>query len=319
VASETAPDLPYCMTTCDGCGHCGAGVPARLHECEDRSAAFVDATLTAHSAAAAAEAAGRVEAYMAEYYAFHNTSGTRWVAAVPRRRDAARAGEIDWVVKGAVTKPTSQGRCGTCQSFSCVADVEGAWFLSGQPLTKLSEQQMIDCGAGDAYGMKWIVAHGGIASIEDAPLADHSDPNITGCRGITDCAAVGPEVTAYINGSTCLTNHDENNILGLLQYGPMSVSINAGPLNGYSGGVINCSGSGIDHAVTLVAYGVNATTGQRWWTIKNSWGPDFGESSPPGRTGKGEKGYARLQFGNTCLRGPCQAYVGPAPPWQDTI
>lgn len=49
--------------------------------------------------------------------------------------------------------------------------------------------------------------------------------------------------------------------------------------------------------------------------VKNSWGPDFGESSPPGKTGKGQKGYVRLKYGNTCLRGPCQAYTGKQPPW----
>jgi len=273
---------------------------------------------------AAERRASAEAAYMRDYYRHQNTSHTRWVSTVPPpRRAAARArgeigarGEIDWVTSGAVTQPTSQGRCGTCQSFSCIADVEGAWFLSGHPLTKLSEQQMIDCGGGDAYGMKWILSNGGVASNAEAPLANHSDPNITGCRGVTDCAAVAPRHGAYINGSTCLTNHDESNILALLQYGPMSVSINAGPLNGYSGGVINCTGDGIDHAVTLVAFGVNQSTGQQWWTIKNSWGADFGESSPPGQAGKGQRGYARLQYGNTCLRGPCQAFVGQAPPWQ---
>merc|ERR1712216_639195 len=126
-------------------------------------------------------------------------------------------------------------------------------------------QEMIDCGGGDAYGMKWIVANGGIASIEEAPLANHSDPNITGCRQITDCAAVQKKSAAYINGTTCLTNHDEANILALLQHGPMSVSINAGVFNGYHGGVINCTGTGIDHAVLLVAHGVDASTGEPYW------------------------------------------------------
>lgn len=256
------------------------------------------------------------ENFTAEYYRFHNSSRTRWVASVPLPPNQRNAESINWVVNGAVTQPTSQGRCATCQQFSCIADVEGAWFTSGHPLLKLSEQEMIDCGAGDAYGMHWIEINGGVASIVDAPLANHSDPNITGCRGITDCATVEHKSSAYINGSTCLTNHDETNILNLLQHGPMSVSINAGPLNGYHGGVINCSGSGIDHAVTLVAHGTDEETGESFWTIKNSWGPDFGESSPKGKTGKGERGYARLKFGNACLRGPCQGFVGAAPPWE---
>lgn len=45
VQEETHPTLPYCMTTCDGCGHCGAGVPANLTECTDKAADFVDAIL----------------------------------------------------------------------------------------------------------------------------------------------------------------------------------------------------------------------------------------------------------------------------------
>lgn len=264
----------------------------------------------------ATAAAATDDDFMSEYYRWHNSSSTRWVDRVSLPAGLGAAGPVDWVVKGAVTKPTSQGRCATCQLFSCIADVEGAWFLSGQPLLKLSEQEMIDCGGGDAYGMHWIQSNGGVASNTDAPLANHSDPGLTGCRGITNCSAAERKSSAYINGSTCLTNHDENNILSLLQHGPMSVSINASPLNGYHGGVINCTGGGIDHAVTLVAYGVDAASGEAFWTIKNSWGPDFGESSPPGQTGPGEKGYARLKFGNICLRGPCQAFVGKAPAWQ---
>ena len=251
---------------------------------------------------------------MADFY--DRRGSISWVDSVPPVEGRSAAdGAIDWVARGAVTPATSQGRCATCQDFSAIADVEGAWHLSGNPLTKLSEQELIDCGGGNQYGMGWIQGNGGVANIAHAPLANHSDKNLTGCRGITNCSAVEKHHDAYINGSTCLTNHVETNILALLQHGPMSVSINAGPLNGYHGGIINCSGTGIDHAVALVAYGADAKTGEKFWTIKNSWGPDFGESSPVGKTGAGEKGYARLKFGNTCLRGPCQAFVG-KPPFQ---
>ena len=104
------------------------------------------------------------DAFMAEYYTYHNTSATRWVETVSLPPGQAAAGPINWVLRGAVTKPTSQGRCATCQAFSCIADVEGAWFNSGHDLLKLSEQEMIDCGAGDAYGMNWILSNGGVAS-----------------------------------------------------------------------------------------------------------------------------------------------------------
>ena len=45
VKGETAHDLPFCLTTCDGCGHCGAGVPANLTKCFDASDAWVEKVL----------------------------------------------------------------------------------------------------------------------------------------------------------------------------------------------------------------------------------------------------------------------------------
>ena len=41
-----------------------------------------------------------------------------------------------------------------------------------------------------------------------------------------------------------------------------------------------------------------AESGLAYWVLKNSWGPAFGEG-----------GYARLLFGNNCLRGVTQPYL----------
>ena len=37
--------LSFCLTTCDGCGHCGAGVPANLTACSEAADRFVAALL----------------------------------------------------------------------------------------------------------------------------------------------------------------------------------------------------------------------------------------------------------------------------------
>jgi hypothetical protein len=168
---------------------------------------------------------------------------------------AGAAGAIDWVARGAVTPPTSQGRCATCAYFAGTAAVEGAWKIAGHPLVKLSEQEEIDCYNNGGYAMPNMVH--GIASAADAPLANHSDPNITGCRGITNCTHAKAHAWAYINGTRGSKTHFDADILALLQSGPAAVSIDAAAYSPYHGGIINCSGlRGVDHANALVGYGV---------------------------------------------------------------
>ena len=148
----------------------------------------------------------------------------------PELQRAFAAGPIDWRFRGAVTPPTSQGRCSTCAYFAGVAAVEGAWKLAGHPLVKLSEQEEIDCYNNADYAMLNIL--NGIARAADAPLANHSDPNITGCRGITNCSYAKAHAFAYINGTRGSKTHNDPDVLALLRSGPVAVSIDAGPYNG---------------------------------------------------------------------------------------
>lgn len=52
-------------------------------------------------------------------------------------------------------------------------------------------------------------------------------------------------------------------------------------------------GTDLDHAVTAVGYGVTQD-GTKYWIVKNSWGP-----------GWGEKGYIRMQRGVEAKEGIC--------------
>ena len=73
--------------------------------------------------------------------------------------------------------------------------------------------------------------------------------------------------------------------------GPLSVVLNAQKLQFYHKGVYSptfCDAKKLDHAVLAVGYGTDG--GKDYWTVKNSWGPKWGED-----------GYFRIKRGSgTC-------------------
>jgi len=63
------------------------------------------------------------------------------------------------------------------------------------------------------------------------------------------------------------------------QTGPIAVSVDASAWSAYHSGIFdgcNQKKPDIDHAVTLVGYGVD--NGQSYWLIRNSWSASWGEN-----------------------------------------
>jgi len=79
----------------------------------------------------------------------------------------------------------------------------------------------------------------------------------------------------------------------LATHGPLTITVNATALNGYTGGVLTnerCASNGNDHAVVLVGYDSRPSNPIPYWLVRNSWGPIWGEN-----------GYFRMSMaGNTC-------------------
>lgn len=98
----------------------------------------------------------------------------------------------------------------------------------------------------------------------------------------------GFDVAAKISSWTSLSS-DEAELTGLLySQGPLSVLLDATYLQFYKSGVwqgylpgtnplLGCRPSNLDHAVLLVGYGTDASVNEDFWTVKNSWGADWGE------------------------------------------
>ncbi|CAH8648400.1 unnamed protein product [Dicrocoelium dendriticum] len=196
--------------------------------------------------------------------------------------------EFDWRTHGAVTRVKDQGQCGSCWAFSTVANIESQWFLHKGELLSLSEQQLVDCDRTDSgcnggwmsSAFRSVMSMGGLES--DATYSYHP------WRG--KCHMDRYQFVAYVNGTINLPRNERKLAAWLEQKGPISVAINADLLQFYTGGILdpldqNCPSSGINHAVLLVGFGTSILE-TPFWTVKNSWGKDWGE-----------EGYFRIRRG----------------------
>lgn len=185
---------------------------------------------------------------------------------------------VDWRDHGLVTPVKNQGQCGSCWTFSATGAMEGAWALKTGELISLSEQQLVDCvkqdqgcNGGQMNDAFEYAMHTPICPDSEEPYEAHDDK----CQ----------KCPSTIIFSSC-QNIPPNNQLALKEavalYGPISVSIEADQsyFRLYTGGIITDTrcGTNLDHGVLLIGYGEDPTTHQKYWLVKNSWGPDWGEN-----------------------------------------
>lgn len=176
----------------------------------------------------------------------------------------------------AVSSVKNQGQCGSCWSFSSAGATEGAWAISGYPLYNLSSQQLVDCSKQNSgcNGGEMDLAFdyiklNGLCSAESYPY--------TG----TQSTCLKCEPVAKLQGYTDVTEGNETGLFEQLEFGPVSVAIEADQQSFqlYSSGVYDGDcGTNLDHGVLLVGYGTDETSGLDYWIVKNSWGLTWGES-----------------------------------------
>jgi len=214
--------------------------------------------------------------------------------------------------------------CGSCWAHGAVSALADrikiarnakAWDIN------LSVQHILNCGdVGSCYGgsvvgpYDWLYRQGskGISYETSNPyLACSSDSK----EGL--CTGQDWSCTDMNTARTCSTFPPAGKCVGLTQYpnatigqygeisgatammseiyarGPITCGIDATKILEYTGGIYVGEGSGVDHVISVVGWGTDASKG-RYWIIRNSWGEYWGEF-----------GYIRSAFGSLLVEEQC--------------
>lgn len=244
-------------------------------------------------------------------------------ATVKLAEKANAPAAVDWRGSAPVTPVKNQGQCGSCWAFSATETIESQFNLLGASdfdALSLSAQQITSCvTACDGCNGGWpYSAYEYVANLTKTGLSNDfywpyaqsliESSATKACTPAKLEVFTGPDATlagsyATVTGwnyvipecsSGACTSQDTAGLAAAVAEGPVSVCVNAGVWNDYTGGVMTQAACGdysadaLDHCVQLVGY--NSTAASPYWIVRNSWATTFGE-----------EGYILLEYpANTC-------------------
>ncbi len=145
----------------------------------------------------------------------------------------------------------------------------------------LSEQALVDCdkdnsgcnGGLEDMAMRYMQGKGVWPTEEDYPYTASDDT----CKDVTGSVKLLTHSVTKLKSTTALAD--------ALSKGAPAVAVDATSWKTYTGGILSdCLNNSLNHAVQAMAMDSEGN-----WTIRNSWGPRWGEG-----------GFIRLAKGNTC-------------------
>merc|ERR1711953_197171 len=234
---------------------------------------------------------------------------------------------INWRTTDAVTPIKNQGQWVCCWAFSATEAIESQLALTGgdEYSIELSPQQITSCtpstGTYGSDGCNGGFTEGAYEYVKSAPGLTNSfnigyQQSLTQTSTTVKCntfkdkidSMAGPDAElsggyAQVSGYTYATpactsgacdSQDLSKLAAALEETPVSVCVNAGAWNDYTGGVMSSAQCGSmaadeqDHCV--MATGFNTTAATPYWIVRNTWASTWGE-----------KGYIYLEMSkNTC-------------------
>jgi cathepsin L len=193
-----------------------------------------------------------------------------------------------------------QASCGSCWAIASATVLEAHNEIYNKNHRIFSTQQIVECtpnprhcggdggckGATAELAMEWVLKNG-LSDASEVPYTAKDGACTRGSQAgkkvsLLDVSAPSADLGGAAFGmtgwSTLPKNMYEPLARALAESGPVAVSVAAGGTwFQYESGVFNGCGKDavIDHAVVAIGYGEEA--GNKFWTIQNSWGPDWGE------------------------------------------
>ncbi|MED6169133.1 hypothetical protein PIB30_018471 [Stylosanthes scabra] len=216
---------------------------------------------------------------------------------------------LDWRDKGAVNKIKQQGLCEACWAFSTVAAVEGLIKIKTGKLISLSEQQLVDCVEPNRDGCSpydknkaYVYMQNNVVTTESNYPYNSQDSGTCNQQIVMN----NNNEAIKIKGYEMIPPNNEEELLKAVANQPVAVGIDGSEpaFKSYSGGIFTSDycGKEINHAVTIVGYGVENDC-SKYWLIRNSWGEFWGEG-----------GYMKLERDIDDPRGSCGIAMFPAYP-----
>ena len=194
---------------------------------------------------------------------------------------------VDWRTAGVVSPVQDQSAAGSCYSFSTTAAVETALAIKTGKLTKMSEQEIVDCstiknggpnmgvnGGQIAPTFTWIGKTGGLCTEQAYPYVSGTTGQTGTCQKTCSYVA-GSAVSSVVN----VKPKSDTDLMTALTKTIVSIAIEAdqSSFQLYKSGVFTGKcGTNLDHAVALVGYGT--MNGLDYYLLRNSWGLQWSEN-----------------------------------------
>jgi C1A family cysteine protease len=186
---------------------------------------------------------------------------------------------LDYRTKGVLNAVKDQGQCGSCWAFSAIGNIEPLYAIKSGKLLNLYEQQLVDCDRDEDQGCNGGLMDNAFAYLVSAGGAEQSKDYPYKARDQT-CKFDKTKSVVQLSGFKDIAQDEAEIEKALTQVGPLSVAINAEPLQWYDSGIYDgddyeCDPDGLNHGVVIVGYGVEK--GVKYWIVRNSWSASWGE------------------------------------------